>query len=58
MGMQIIAAVLALAAIVLFLVEWYTVAPPRRPLPLGLACLTVAWMVQLIVLSGSHVKID
>jgi hypothetical protein len=56
--MQIIAAILALAALVAFLVDWYTVAPPRRPLPLGLALLTIAWMVQLIVLTGSHAKID
>jgi hypothetical protein len=57
-GMQIIAAVLALAALVAFLVDWYVGPPARRPLPLGLALLTVAWMVQVIVLSGSHMKID
>jgi uncharacterized membrane protein YjjB (DUF3815 family) len=56
--MQIFAFLLALAATVLFLVEWYTVTPPRRPLPLGLACLTIAWMVQLIVLTGSHIKME
>jgi hypothetical protein len=55
---HIIAFLLALAAVILFLVEWYTVAPPRRPLPLGLACLTVAWMVQLIILTGSKVTVD
>ncbi|HET7110178.1 MAG TPA: hypothetical protein VFI41_04860 [Gemmatimonadales bacterium] len=56
--MHWIAALLALAAVVCFLVEWYTAAPPRRPLPLGLALLTIAWMVQLIVLTGSHFKVN
>ena len=56
--MHIIAFIFALAALVLFLVDWYTVAPPRRPLPLGLALLTVAWMVQIIVLTGSKITVD
>lgn len=55
--MQIIALVLALAALTCFLVEWYAGPPPRRPVPLGLAFLTVAWMVQVIVLTGGHVSV-
>lgn len=57
-GMQIFAVVLGVAALVAFLVDWYTVAPPRRPLPLGLALLTLAWMIQVIVLTGSHLKVE
>lgn len=56
--MQIFAVVLGVAALVAFLVDWYTVAPPRRPLPLGLALLTLAWMIQVIVLTGSHLKVE
>lgn len=55
--MHWLAALLALAAIVLFLVEWYSITP-RRPLPLALALLTVAWMVQLIILTGSKLAVD
>ena len=55
--MHVIAFLLALVAVVCFIAEWYVITP-RRPLPLGLAALTVAWMVQLIILTGSHVKVD
>jgi uncharacterized membrane protein YGL010W len=52
--MHIIAFVLALAAVVLFAAEY---ARTKSWLSLGLAVLTVAWMVQLIVTTGSHVTV-
>jgi hypothetical protein len=59
--MQIIAFLLALVAVFLFLLA----ASGRQPNPphwhagwLGLAFLAVAWMVQIIILTGSHVKVD
>jgi hypothetical protein len=55
--MHIIAFLLALAAVVLFLVEWYAITP-RRPIALAWALLTIAWMVQLIILNGSKITVD
>jgi uncharacterized membrane protein YjjB (DUF3815 family) len=54
--MHIVAFILALAAVVAFAVEWYAVTP-RRPLPLGLALLTIAWMVQLIFATSHPVSV-
>lgn len=63
--MQIIAFLLALLAVFCFLGAAYfgvpTTNPPRRAWHLGwlgLAFLTVSWMVQVIVLTGGHMKID
>lgn len=62
--MQVIAFVLALVAVFCFLGAAYLQPPaggPRRFWHLGwlgLAFLTVSWMVQIIVLTGSHMKID
>lgn len=62
--MQIIAFLLALAAVFCFLFAAYgqpaAANPPRRVLHfgwLGLAFLTVSWMVQIIILTGSHVLV-
>jgi NADH:ubiquinone oxidoreductase subunit 6 (subunit J) len=61
--MQIIAFVLALIAVFCFAVAAYVgipTNPPRRSWHLGwlgLAFLTVAWMVQVIVLSGGRVSV-
>lgn len=52
--MEIIAFILALIAIVLFLVEY---TRTRSWYALGWACLVVAWIVQLVVVTGSHVSI-
>lgn len=60
--MQIIAFLLALVAVFLFLLAAYGATPDRSPRWhfgwLGLAVLTISWMVQIIVLTGSHMKID
>ncbi len=60
--MQIIAFLLALAALFCFLAAAYYDTPDRTRRWhlgwLGLAFLTVSWMVQLIILTGSHVKVD
>jgi hypothetical protein len=62
--MQIIAFLFALVAIFCFLLAAYGVAPgnpPRRAWHfgwVGLALLTVSWMVQIIILTGSHVKVN
>lgn len=53
--MHIIAFVLALVAVVLFAAEY---ARSKSWLALGLAVTVVAWMVQLIVLSGSKVTVN
>jgi hypothetical protein len=61
--MQIIAFLLALAAVFCFMFAAYgqpVPNPPRRVLHfgwLGLALLTVSWMVQIIILTGSHVVV-
>lgn len=54
--MHIIAFILALVAVVLFLVH----AARTRPWHfgwVGLAVLTIAWMVQVIITTGSRVTI-
>lgn len=60
--MQIIAFLLALVAVFCFLGASYAGAPDRTPRWhlgwLGLALLTVAWMVQIIVLTGGKMTID
>lgn len=62
--MQIIAFLLALAAVFCFLLAAYGAQPANPPNRawhfgwIGLALLTVSWMVQLIILTGSHVKVD
>ena len=60
--MQIIAFLFALAAVFCFLLAAYAGSPDRTPRWhfgwVGLALLTIAWMVQLIILTGSHVKVD
>ena len=60
--MQIIAFILALIAVFCFLLAAYGAVrnPPAPPWHfgwLGLAFLTVAWMIELIVQTGSHVLI-
>lgn len=52
--MQIIAFILALVAVVLFAAEY---ARSKSWLALGLAVTVVAWIVQLVVASGSHVTV-
>lgn len=63
--MQIIAFLLALAAVFCFLLAAYGATPDAGRTGrawhfgwVGLALLTVSWMVQLIILTGSHVKVD
>ena len=60
--MQIIAFLLALAALFCFLATAYLgtrTETPRWHLGwLGLALLTISWMVQLIILTGSKVTVD
>ena len=53
--MHIIAFILALVAVVLFAAEY---ARSKSWLSLGLAVTVVAWMVQVIVVSGSKVSVD
>lgn len=53
--MHIIAFILALIAIVLFLAEY---ARSKAWLPLALALTVAAWMVQLVIVSGSKVTIN
>lgn len=53
--MQIIAFILALVAVILFAGEY---ARSKSWLSLGLAVTVVAWMVQLIVATGSKVTVD
>lgn len=61
--MNIIAFIISLAAIFCFLLAAYGVSrtnPPARAWHfgwLGLALLTVAWMVQLIFASGGHITV-
>lgn len=52
--MQIIAFILAIVAVVLFLAEY---TRSKSWLTLGLAVTVVAWIVQLVVTSGSHVTV-
>jgi len=52
--MEIIAFVLAVVAGALFIAEW---ARTRSLVALGLALLTAAWIVQLVVQTGSTVKV-
>jgi hypothetical protein len=57
--MQVIAFVLALIAVVMFLLAAYGASRPNPPWHfgwLGLAILTVAWMVQLIVQSSHTIS--
>lgn len=53
--MHIIAALLALIALILFAADYMR---GRSFLSLGLAFLTAAWMVQVIVLTGSKLTVD
>lgn len=63
--MQIIAFLLAIIALFCFMFAAYGATPapgnpPRRAYHfgwLGLAFLTVSWMVQIIILTGSHVTV-
>lgn len=52
--MQWFAAVLAVLAIIFFAADYIT---RRWVVSLGLALLTAAWMVQLIVQSGGHLLV-
>lgn len=54
--MQIIAFIVAIVAVVCFLVEAFRVRPVNW-LALGAAALTVAWIVQLVVTSGTPVHL-
>jgi hypothetical protein len=53
--MHILAFILAIVAIVLFLADYLR---SKSFVTLGLAVLTAAWMVQVIVVSGSRVTIN
>lgn len=60
--MHIIAFLLALAGVFCFLAAAYLGASTNTPRWhlgwLGLAFLTIAWMVQVIILSGSKLTVD
>lgn len=56
--MQVFAAALAIIAIILFVSDYMSHRPEHRFVSLGLALLTAAWMTQLIVLTGSHLKVN
>jgi hypothetical protein len=53
--MQVFAFLLALVAIVLFLVDYFR---GKSFVALGLALVTAAWMVQLVVQSGSKFLVN
>lgn len=53
--MHIVAALLALIALIIFVADYMR---GRTYLSLGLAFLTAAWMVQVIVVTGSKVLVD
>lgn len=53
--MHIIAFILALIAVVLFAADY---ARSRSWISLGLAITVVAWMVQVIVVTGSKIAVD
>jgi hypothetical protein len=53
--MEIFAALLAVLAIILFAADYMK---GKSYVSLGLAVLTAAWMVQLIVLTGSHITVN
>lgn len=53
--MNIAAFLLALLAIVFFVLDWR--GYPRRPLDIGLALLTLAWIVQLVWVTSHTVVI-
>lgn len=53
--MHILAFILAIVAIILFVVDYVR---GKSFTSLGLACLTGAWMVQVIVTTGSRVLVD
>lgn len=53
--MHIVAAILALIAIILFVADYMR---GRSYVSLGLALVTAAWMVQVIVLTGSKLTVD
>lgn len=62
--MNFIAFLLALAAVFCFLLAAYGAGPDRTNAGrswhfgwVGLALLTVAWMVQIIILTGSHLTV-
>lgn len=52
--MHWLAALLAAAAILIFTLAHFGVARKWITIPGGLALLTAAWMVQVIVASGHH----
>lgn len=53
--MHIIAFILALVALIIFVADYMR---GKAYLALGLALLTAAWMVQLVVATGSRVSIN
>lgn len=55
--MHWIAALLAAAAILIFMLAHFGVRRTWITIPLGLTFLTLAWMVQLIVQSGHHFSV-
>lgn len=56
--MHWIAAILAAAALLIFGLAHFGVARKWITIPGGLALLTAAWMVQLIVQSGHHFTVN
>jgi len=53
--MHILAFIVALVAVVLFLADY---ARTKAWIPLGLALAVIAWMIQVVVITGSKVTID
>jgi len=56
--MQWLAAVLAVVAMVIFMLAHFNVPRSWITIPLGLTFLTAAWMIQLIWLSGKHFTVN
>jgi len=56
--MHWIAAIVATLAVIVFACAYLSVSRKWANTNLGLALLTAAWMIQLILVSGKHLTID